>query len=120
MYARVLSGKLKPGMWDDYERYYNEKVVPPTQKMKGFQERRLLRSLDNPDEGISICVWKTKEDLENYVRSIERQTIQQIVDQVLALPEGTRSNIFTVPFQLSCGFKKPSRRRRRPSGYLLA
>jgi heme-degrading monooxygenase HmoA len=75
MFARVLRCKVKPGMWDDYERYYNEKVVPPTQKMKGFQERRLLRSLDNPDEGISICVWKTKEDLENYVRSIERQSI---------------------------------------------
>ena len=75
MFARVLCGKVKPGMWDDYERYYNEKVVPPTQKMKGFQERRLLRSLDNPDEGISISVWKTREDLENYVRSIERQGI---------------------------------------------
>ncbi len=75
MFARVLRCKVKPGMWDDYERYYNEKVVPPTQKMKGFQERRLLRSLDNPDEGISICVWKTKEDLENYVRSIERRSI---------------------------------------------
>ncbi len=75
MFARVLRGKVKPGMWDDYERYYNEKVVPPTQKMNGFRERRLLRSLDDPDEGISISVWETREDLENYVRSIERQTI---------------------------------------------
>ena len=51
MFARVLSSKVKPGMWDDYERYYNEKVVPPTQKMKGFRERRLLRTLESPDEG---------------------------------------------------------------------
>ena len=84
MIARVLRCKVKPGMWDDYERYYDEKVVPPTQKMKGFQERRLLRSLDNPDEGISICVWKTKEDLENYVRSIERQSIVLEAEKLFA------------------------------------
>ncbi|HXK27566.1 MAG TPA: antibiotic biosynthesis monooxygenase family protein, partial [Candidatus Binatia bacterium] len=84
MFARVLRCKVKPGMWDDYERYYNEKVVPPTQKMKGFQERRLLRSLDNPDEGTSICVWKTKEDLENYVRSIERRSIVLEAEKLFA------------------------------------
>jgi heme-degrading monooxygenase HmoA len=84
MIARILRCKVKPGMWDDYERYYNEKVVPPTQKMKGFQERRLLRSLDNPDEGISISVWKTKEDLENYVRSIERQSIVLEAEKLFA------------------------------------
>jgi len=84
MFARVLSGKVKPGMWDDYERYYNEQVVPPTQKMKGFRERRLLRSLDRPDEGVSICVWETREDLENYVRSIERQTIVREAEKLFA------------------------------------
>ena len=84
MFARVLSAKVKPGMWDDYERYYNEKVVPPTQKMKGFRERRLLRSLDDPDEGISINVWETREDLENYVRSIERQTIVREAEKLFS------------------------------------
>ncbi len=84
MFARVLSVKVKPGMWDNYERYYNEKVVPPTQKMKGFLERRLLRSLDNPDEAISINVWETREDLENYVRSIEHRTIAQEAEKLFA------------------------------------
>lgn len=84
MFARVLWGKVKPGMWDNYERYYNEKVVPPTQKMKGFRERRLLRSLDNPDEAISISVWETRGDLENYVRSIERQIIVQQAEELFA------------------------------------
>ena len=84
MIARVLSAKIKPGMWDDYERYYNEQVVPPTQKMKGFRERRLLRSIDKPDEAVSICVWETREDLENYVRSIERQTIVREAEKLFA------------------------------------
>jgi heme-degrading monooxygenase HmoA len=84
MFARVLWGKVKTGMWDDYERYYNEKVVPPTQKMKGFRERRLLRSLDNPDESVSISVWETREDLENYTKSIERQTIVREAEKLFA------------------------------------
>jgi heme-degrading monooxygenase HmoA len=84
MIARVLSAKIKPGMWNDYERYYNEQVVPPTQKMKGFRERRLLRSIDKPDEAVSICVWETREDLENYVRSIERQTIVREAEKLFA------------------------------------
>jgi heme-degrading monooxygenase HmoA len=84
MIARVLWAKVKPGMWDDYERYYNEKVVPPTQKMKGFRERRLLRSLDNPDEGVSISVWETREDLENFARSIEHQTIVREAEKLFA------------------------------------
>lgn len=84
MIARVLSAKIKPGMWDDYERYYNEQVVPPTQKMKGFRERRLLRSLERPDEAVSICVWETREDLDNYVRSIERQTIVREAEKLFA------------------------------------
>jgi len=84
MFARVLSCKVRPGMWDDYERYYNEKVVPPTQKMKGFRERRLLRSLDNPDEAISINVWETREDLQNYVRSIEHEIIAREAEKLFA------------------------------------
>jgi heme-degrading monooxygenase HmoA len=84
MFARILTGKVKPGMWNDYETYYNETVVPPTQKMKGFRERRLLRSLENPDEAVSICVWETREDLETYVRSIERQTIVREAEKLFS------------------------------------
>ena len=84
MFARVLSSKVKPGMWHDYERYYNEMVVPPTQKMKGFRERRLLRSVGSPDEGVSICVWENKEDLDHYVRSIERETIVREAENFLS------------------------------------
>lgn len=73
MYARVLWGKVKMGMWDEFQRYYDEKVVPSTASMKGIKGRRLLRSLENPEEGISISLWETREDMENYVKSPQRQ-----------------------------------------------
>jgi len=30
MYARVLWGKIKMGMWDEYERYYDQKIISST------------------------------------------------------------------------------------------
>lgn len=62
------------------------RIVPPTQQMKGFRERRLLRSLDHPDEAVSICVWETREDLEDYVGSIERETIVREAEKLFASP----------------------------------
>ena len=75
MYARVLWGKIKMGMWDEYEQYYDQKIISSTDGVKGFSGRRLLRSVENPDEGISISLWETKEDMENYVKSPQRQEL---------------------------------------------
>ena len=51
--------------------------------MKGFHGRRLLRSLENPDEGISITLWETKEDMENYVKSAQRQELARDAEKVV-------------------------------------
>ena len=75
MYARVHWGKIKPGMWDDYEKYYNEKVVKSTEGMAGFRGRRLLRGVEDAEEGISISLWETSESLEQYVNSQERKNL---------------------------------------------
>jgi heme-degrading monooxygenase HmoA len=82
MYARVLWGKIKMGMWDEYERYYDQKIISSTEGVKGFRGRRLLRSLENPDEGISISLWETKEDMENYVKSPRRQELARDAEKL--------------------------------------
>ena len=82
MYARVLWGKIKMGMWDEYERYYDQKIISSTDGVKGFSGRRLLRSLENPDEGISISLWETKEDMENYVKSTKRQELARDAEKL--------------------------------------
>ena len=71
MVVRMFWGKLRLGKWEEYERYYNETVVPTTAKMKGFRGRQLLRSLENPDKGISLTFWENSQDLVNYVRGTE-------------------------------------------------
>jgi len=73
MYARVVCGKINSGMWDEYERGYDKTVVPKSQQIKGFRGRRLMRGVEDPNEGISITLWETKEDMESYAKSSERQ-----------------------------------------------
>jgi heme-degrading monooxygenase HmoA len=75
MVCRILWGKLRPGKWDEYERFYNEVVVPGTAKMPGFRGRQLLRSSENPDEGISLTFWETTKEMEQYVASETRANI---------------------------------------------
>ena len=73
MYVRMLWGRLRVGMWGEYERYYNDHIEPLTQGIEGFRGRQLLRSAENPDEGVSVTLWDTLEDLRNYDRSPQRQ-----------------------------------------------
>jgi len=82
MYARVLWGKLRLGKWDEYEAHYKDTVVPASRRMQGFKGRRLLRSLQNPDEGLTVSFWDTKGDMDAYVASAERQSIAQRADEL--------------------------------------
>ena len=72
MYVRVAWGRLKPGSWDEYERYYTEHILPVTQGMTGLNGRQLLRSSENPDEGISITMWDNLEALQDYDTNPQR------------------------------------------------
>ncbi len=75
MFARVAWGKVKPGTWDDYERIYHEEILPSTRDVKGLHLRELLRGTDDPDEGISLTLWDSREDLEAYERSSLHQSL---------------------------------------------
>ena len=69
MFARIAWGKVKPGTWDDYERLYKDEILPKTREVKGLHFRELLRGADDPNEGISLTLWESREDLDAYERS---------------------------------------------------
>ncbi len=79
MLARVAWGKVKPGSWEEYERVYREHIVPASRGVKGLHFRELLRGADDPNEGISLTIWESREDLEAYERG---DTYQRFLDQV--------------------------------------
>ncbi len=69
MWARVAWGKVKPGTWDEYERVYRELILPASRNVTGLRFRELLRGADDPNEGISLTLWDSREDMEAYERS---------------------------------------------------
>ena len=73
MFVKVFWGRLRPGKWEEYEKLYNEHISRVSEGLTGFKGRQLLRSTENPDEGVSITMWDTLEDLREYDQSDERQ-----------------------------------------------
>jgi heme-degrading monooxygenase HmoA len=85
MFARMAWGKVKPGTWDEYERIYREEILEGTRYVRGLLFRELLRGIDDPDEGISLTLWQTREDLEAYEQS---SLYQGVVDRARAFYVG--------------------------------
>ena len=85
MFARVTWGKVKPGTWEDYERLYHGEILPATREVKGLHLRELLRGTDDPDEGISLTLWESREDLDAYEQS---DLYQRLVDRARAFYVG--------------------------------
>ncbi len=69
MYLRMVWGHLRPGRWEDYEKYYRENVFPLNDTIDGLLERSILRGIDGEDEAISVSLWNTEEDLHWYETS---------------------------------------------------
>ena len=74
-------GKLRLGSWNQYEDFYRNQVLQGSGgKVEGMSERLLLRSTEDPDEGISVSVWDSEETLVRYERSDSRRSIAQGVE----------------------------------------
>lgn len=81
-YAMVAWGKLRLGTWEQYERFFKERVEPTTNTVDGLRERQLLRSTEDPDEGMSVSIWDSQDDLLNYERSDLRQALTKEVEHL--------------------------------------
>ena len=91
MYIRLVWRSLRPGHWDDFERYYRDTYMSGTRDAEGIQRPELFRSTDNPDEGISLSLWDNLEDVVNFERSPARQELARGLEEFygpLAYPRG--------------------------------
>ena len=73
-------GKLRLGSWDQYEQFYREQVETVSGSIDGFRQRLLLRSTEDPDEGLSASIWDSEDDLLRYERSSLRRDMAQQVE----------------------------------------
>jgi heme-degrading monooxygenase HmoA len=81
MFIRMVWGKLRPGSWEEYERHYHERLATGA-NIKGLKERQLLRSTEDPDEGVSVSIWETLDDMRHYETSQFRQNVAREVEHL--------------------------------------
>ncbi len=81
MYLRMVWGRLKPDSWEGYERFFRERTIPQTRNFPGLQGRLLLRGVDGEEEGVSLTVWDTRENLESYENSDLRKSLAQEIQE---------------------------------------
>jgi heme-degrading monooxygenase HmoA len=85
IFARVAWGKVEPGTWQEYERVYHDAILPDTRNVPGLVFRELLQGADDPNEGISLTLWESREDLDAYEQS---DLYQRLVDRARAFYVG--------------------------------
>ena len=69
LYVRLVSVKLQEGKLSEFRRLYAEEIVPVLQKTKGCRYIYLTESLQGDNEIISITVWDSKKDADEYENS---------------------------------------------------
>ena len=75
MVCRIFWGKLRLGKWTEYERYYNEVVVPATAEHAGFSRPPTAPQLRESGRRDLPHLLETKEDMQNYITSPARANI---------------------------------------------
>lgn len=66
---RMLQVTIKDEGLPGLSRLYNERIIPALQKNGGCLYACLLQSVQQPDEGISMTLWRSEEDALRYERS---------------------------------------------------
>jgi heme-degrading monooxygenase HmoA len=78
MHTLIIEGTLKSGTKNDFTKAWTKEILPTLKKQQGFVEEVLLFETANPDRGVGLSFWKTKEDAEKY----QREVFPRIVDSL--------------------------------------
>jgi quinol monooxygenase YgiN len=78
MYMRLVHMKVKSDRLGEHHKMYDEEVIPALQKVPGCLFANLIESEDHPGDCISMTLWTTKDQAEQYGRSDKfKELLQQ-------------------------------------------
>ncbi len=83
MIARQIEVKIKPDRYNEFRTLLENEIMPMLKKQPGFLDCISLLSENNKNEGITISLWKTKADAENY-HNREYPRVQEMLRPFLA------------------------------------
>ena len=65
MYARNVSTKLRPNMLNEFNKTFEQEVLPMLRKQKGFKDE-ITFFVPDSNELIAISIWDNRESAEAY------------------------------------------------------
>ncbi len=69
MFVRIVSLKIQEGKLEEFKKIYSEIIIPELKSVTGCQYVYLIESINEEDEYISLTIWDSKEDADNYESS---------------------------------------------------
>ncbi len=66
MYVRIVSPKIRPGKMEEFKRIYAKEILPALREVKGCRYAYLTESTKDKNEVVSITIWDSQLDAENY------------------------------------------------------
>ena len=77
MFARNVSIHLKSNMLSDYNRTFENDVLPLLRKQKGFKDEITLSNTGSPDV-IAISLWENKASAEAYNTAVYPEVLKTL------------------------------------------
>ena len=84
MFARNVSFRLKSNMLSDYNRTFENQILPLLRKQKGFKDEITLSNPGSPD-AIAISLWENKANADAY----NANTYPEVLKTFARLIDGT-------------------------------
>lgn len=69
LYVRIVSLSIQNGKENEFEKIYNDEIIPSLLSMPGCRYAYLTQSIREPNSFISLTIWDKKEDADYYENS---------------------------------------------------
>lgn len=69
MYVRIVSAKITEGKMDEFKKLYTEIIIPALKNTTGCRYAYLTESMQEKNNVISLTIWNSKEDAEQYEKT---------------------------------------------------
>lgn len=92
MFARNVSIRLKPNTFTDFNKTFENEVVPMLRKQTGFRDEIAL-SGDNDLHVTAISLWDSKEQAEAYDKAVYPQVLKMMDKYLDGAPKVRNSSV---------------------------
>lgn len=93
LYVRIVSPQIREGKVGEFRKIYSTELLPLLRTVKGCRYAAIIENAQEPDKIISISIWDSKQDADDY-------EISGVFDELTEKVKHTFSEIYQWKMQL--------------------